>query len=132
LKQIPRYIYLLLLLIVFINGGAWLLNQFSAINIRLLDLLVLSLLFSAIAIITLFLFFKGQDRDPEPQTLFSLVSIGLKFLLEMILALLWFIVAKKISFESVLMFFVLYLTLTLFSVLIILKTLRNKSLQKRY
>jgi hypothetical protein len=46
----------------------------------------------------------------------------------MVIALIWFFVAKKTSLQSVLIFFVLYLALTLFSVLIILKTLKNKSL----
>jgi hypothetical protein len=56
------------------------------------------------------------------------VAISLKFLLEMILALVWFIVAKKTALPSVLIFFVLYLALTLFTVLIILKTLKNRAL----
>jgi hypothetical protein len=60
--------------------------------------------------------------------LHSLVSISLKFLLEMLLALVWFIVAKKTSLTSVFIFFVIYLTLTLFSLSIILKTLKNKAL----
>jgi hypothetical protein len=42
--------------------------------------------------------------------------------------LLWFIVAKKTSLQSVLMFFVLYLTLTLFTLWVILKTLKHKVL----
>jgi hypothetical protein len=42
--------------------------------------------------------------------------------------LLWFIVAKKTSLQSVLMFFVLYLTLTLFTLCVILKTLKHKVL----
>jgi hypothetical protein len=46
----------------------------------------------------------------------------------MVLAFIWFIVAKKTSLPSVLIFFVLYLTLTLYSIWVILKTLKNKSL----
>jgi hypothetical protein len=42
--------------------------------------------------------------------------------------LLWFIVAKKTSLPSVLMFFVLYLSLTLFTLWVIMKTLKNKAL----
>ena len=98
------------------------------LNLLFIDIVILSTIFSIIAIITLVIFFKGQIKDPETQTLHSLVSLGLKFLLEMVLALVWFIVAKKTSLPSVLIFFVLYLAFTLFSVFIILKILKNKSL----
>jgi hypothetical protein len=98
------------------------------LNLLLIDIVILSAIFSIITIITLVIFFKGQIKDPETQTLHSLVSLGLKFLLEMVLALVWFIVAKKTSLPSVLIFFVLYLAFTLFSVFIILNVLKNKSL----
>ena len=98
------------------------------LNLLFIDIVILSTIFSIIAIITLVIFFKGQIKDPETQTLYSLVSLGLKFLLEMVLALVWFIVVKKTSLPSVLIFFVLYLAFTLFSVFIILKILKNKSL----
>jgi len=101
---------------------------YSDISVTLNSIILLTLLFSIIAIVTIVIFLRGQTKDPESQTLHSFVAIGLKFLLEMFLALVWFIVAKKTSLPSVLIFFVLYLTLTLFSVSIILKTLKSRSL----
>jgi hypothetical protein len=100
---------------------------YSELTISLGSIIFLSFLFSIIAVITIIIFLRGQFKDPESQTLHSFVAIGLKFLLEMFLALVWFIVAKKTSLTSVLIFFVLYLTLTLFSVSIILNTLKNRS-----
>jgi hypothetical protein len=47
----------------------------------------------------------------------------------MILALVWFFIAKKTYAPSVLMFFVIYLTFTIFSIFVILKILTNSSLQ---
>jgi len=128
LKPLHKYILLLLLLNVFIAGSAYFLITIHIITLLFTDILILSLFFSIIAIITLIIFLRGQTKDPESQTLHSLVSVGLKFLLELVLALVWFIVAKKTSLDSVFAFFVIYLTLTLFSVLIILKTLKNKAL----
>ena len=113
---------------VLITGTGFLLVSFTELNLLFSDIALLAIFFSLIAAITLIIFFRGQAKEPESQTMHSLFSVGLKFLLEMILALVWFIVAKKTSLTSVLIFFVLYLTLTLFSVLIILKTLKNKSL----
>jgi hypothetical protein len=46
----------------------------------------------------------------------------------MILALIWFFISKKNTLTSVFIFFVIYLTLTLFTVFVILKVLRNRSL----
>jgi hypothetical protein len=128
LKPLYKYILLLLILNVFIAGSAYFLGTIHIITLLFTDIVILSLFFSIIAIITLIIFSRGQTKDPESQTLHSLVSVGLKFLLELVLALVWFIVAKKTSLDSVFAFFVIYLTLTLFSVLIILKTLKNKAL----
>ena len=128
MKPLQKYVFLLLLLNVFIAVSAYVIVSISNIHLVFGEIVILSLLFSLIAIITLIIFLRGQTKDPESQTLHSLVSISLKFLLEMLLALVWFIVAKKTSLTSVFIFFVIYLTLTLFSVLIILKTLKNKSL----
>jgi hypothetical protein len=128
LKPLSRYLVLLLLLNVLIAGAGYLILNLTGLKLSFIDIPLLSALFSVIALITLIIFLKGQARDPEGQTLFTFVSVGLKFLLELILALVWFIFAKKTSLPSVLIFFVLYLTLTLFSLLIIMKTLKNKSL----
>jgi hypothetical protein len=113
--------------ILLIGAGYFLVSE-AGIHILLSDIAILSSLFSVIALITLVIFLKGQTKEPGSQTLYSLVSISLKFLLEMVLALIWFIVAKKTSLISVLLFFVLYLALSLFSIWIILKALKNKSL----
>jgi hypothetical protein len=46
----------------------------------------------------------------------------------MILALGWFFISKNTSLASVFIFFVIYLTLTLFTLFVILNKLRNRSL----
>jgi hypothetical protein len=106
----------------------YLLASAASIILNYRDIAILSLSFSIIAFITLVIFLRGQTKGPDSQTLHTLVAVSLKFLLELPIALIWFIVAKKTSLASVLIFFVLYLTFTLFSIWIILKTLKNKSL----
>jgi len=128
LNPLHKYILQLLLLnILLIVTGSLLIPLFLN-KLVLFDLAVLSSIFTIIAIIGLSVFLHGQTKEPDSQTLLSLVSVSLKFLLELAIALLWFIVAKKTSLTSVLLFFVLYLTFTLFSIWVILKTLKNKSL----
>lgn len=106
----------------------YLLISIVKLNLLFIDIVIVSSSFSVIAFITILIFLKGQIKEPDGQTLYSLVAVSLKFLLEIVFALLWFIVAKKTSLQSVLIFFVLYLSLTLFSIWVILKTLKNKSL----
>lgn len=128
MKPLHKYLLLLLLLNVLLSGAACLFISFSVFILAITDIVFPALSLSLIATVTLIIFFRGQTKDAESQTLHSLLAIGLKFLLELVLALVWFFVAKKTSLTSVIMFFVLYLTLTLFSVWIILKTLKNRSL----
>lgn len=128
LKPLNKYILLLLLLNILLLGAGYLLVSIAYINLLYSDIVILSLVFSIIALITLVIFLRGQTKESDSQTMHSLVSVSLKFLLEMVLALIWFIVAKKTSLPSVIIFFVLYLSLTLFSIWVILKTLKNKSL----
>jgi hypothetical protein len=92
------------------------------------EIAILTAVFSAIALITIIIFLKGQKKEADSQTLYSLVALSLKFLLEIVFALFWFFIAKKKSLPDVLMFFLLYLALTLFSVGSIVKTLKNKAL----
>jgi hypothetical protein len=107
-------------------GGIFVKSADTVISIT--DIIILSFSFSAIALVTVFIFIRGQYKEPESQTLHTLLAISLKFIMELILALLWFIVVKKTLMPSVLLFFVLYLSLTLFTAYVILKALKNKSL----
>ena len=128
MKPTYKYIFLLFLLNILLLISGYLLVSFSVPGILFSDIAILTSVFTIIAVLTLIIFLRGQTKNPESQALHSLVAVGLKFLLDMTLALVWFIVAKQTSLQSVIIFFVLYLALTLFSVLIILKTLKNRSL----
>ena len=92
------------------------------------DLLILSSVFTIIIIVCIVIFIKGLSKTPQSSFWYTFVSIGVKLLLEMVLAILWFAVAKKNNIEVVLIFFILYLPFTLFLILTILKTLKKKSL----
>jgi len=128
LKPIRNYFLILLFLnILFLGAGNFLILYYN-LKLVLIDIGILGSAFSVITLITIVFFLKGQNKEPDSQTLYSLVSVSLKFLMELLLALVWFFVAKKTSITSVLLFFVIYLTLTLFSIWVILNTLKNKSL----
>ena len=113
---------------ILILGLVFLVISFTEINLLFKDIAVLSVSFSIIAILTLIIFSRGLTKNPESQVLHSLASISLKLLMDIVLALVWFLVTKNTSLSYVLTFFVIYLTLTLFSISNIHKELKKRSL----
>lgn len=128
MKQIYKYVLYLIVFNILLGCGVIFFSPVSGLNLSPGDILILSVSFSAISAVTLTIFLRGLSGEPDSQTLHTLVSVSLKFLLDMILALVWFFISKKTNPASVFVFFVLYLALTLFTVFIILKVLRNRSL----
>jgi hypothetical protein len=116
------------MLTLIINFAGYLLLSIIEINLKFISIAALSTIFALIALISIIVFIKGQTKEPGTQTIYTLVSISLKFLLEMVIALFWFFVFKKTSISSVLLFFILYLTFTFFSIWVILNTLKNNTL----
>jgi hypothetical protein len=127
MKPFIRYLQLLVMLEFLILSAGFVITR-SDMGIKFSEIALLSVIFTFISLLTLIIFFRGQGKEPAVQSLHTLVSMTLKFLIELILAFVWFFVAKKTGLSSVILFFVLYLTFTLFSVLMMVKTLRNKSL----
>lgn len=126
---LPRkFIFFLLLLSLVLSIAAYAATTFFGIGISYISVLILIAAFSIIAYITVAIFQRGATRDPQSHVFHTLVSMGLKFLLDLATALIWFVVAKKNSLTAVIIFFVLYLSLTLFSVIYIFKELKNKPL----
>ncbi len=128
MKPLFKYILLLILLNVLILAAGYVLISAGVLTLPLSDIIILSVLFSVIVLCALSIFLRGQTKEPDSQTLHTLISVCLKVFLELVLALIWFIVTKKTTIPSVLVFFILYLALTLFLIWIVLKTLKNKSL----
>lgn len=128
MKKALKYSFLLLSLLLILTGTIILLNSMIHMDIKPIDIICLSLSFSFVSLIAIIIFFKGQTKEVKSQPLYTFVAITLKFLIELVIALVWFIVAKKTSLSYILLFFVLYLAFSIFSILVILNTLKNKSL----
>jgi hypothetical protein len=116
------------LLLLVVNAAGFLLLKNTYSDLLPGNVAILSCAFAATAFISVLIFLKGQTKEPGSRIVYTLTAMGAKFLLEMILALFWFFIFKKISFPSVLLFFVLYLAFTLFTVYIILNTLKKNNL----
>lgn len=128
MRQICKYVLLLIVFNFLLLGTGLLVRSIIPANLFIKDIVILSLFFSVISAITLIIFFRGRTREPDSGTMHTLVAVSLKFLLDMILALAWFFISKKTSLTSVFIFFVIYLTLTLFTLFVILNVLKNRSL----
>jgi len=123
-----KYIIAIFILFTLISCGSLIVN--SAFSLGMNEAAVLSLIFSfAVSnLISLLVFIRGLSREPDVQAMHSFVSTGIKFLIELFIALIWFVAAKKTSAEYILLFFVLYLAFSMFSIKVILKSLKKKSL----
>jgi hypothetical protein len=128
LKPIFKIIFILGIFNGMLLLAGYIIDEVFKADIHFYDISIVSFVFSVVALITISIFLKGQTKEPDSQTLHTLVALSLKFLLELIFALLWFFVAKKTALQSVLIFFVLYLALSLFSIMVLVKTLKNKAL----
>ena len=128
MRLFVRYLFLLILLNSLIAAAGLLLGSQSLLSIPVKDIITLSAFFSLISATTVIIFLRGQTLEPDAQAMHTLVSVSLKLLLDMVLALCWFFISKKSSMDSVFLFFVIYLTLTLFTLFVILKILKTRSL----
>lgn len=128
MKSAFKYFLFLVIFEILVLGAGLLITSRFNTGLDFIWIVYLSVPFALLAMITLFIFFRGQRKEPSSQTMHLLFSLSLKFLVELVIALIWFFVSKKTGLASAILFFVLYLAFTLFSVLVVLKTLKYKSL----
>ena len=128
MKPLNKYILILAIIEILILNAGFILVSNVDINLLFREIAVLSGAFTLLTFLILAIIFRGVAREPDSKTLHIMVAMGLKFLIELVFAFVWFFVGKKTGLSDVLLFFVLYLAFTLFSILVILKTLNYKSL----
>lgn len=87
---------------------------------------ILPLLFFPVSVVSLLLVHSGKGREADVQLNLTMAAIGIKFLLPSLLALIWFAVLKNSSYKDILLFFIVYLSFGITTVLLILRRLRNQ------
>ena len=123
-----KYLTGLLLIVLLTFFAGYLLLSLTETKLSFGGIILLSLSFFSLTLISLIIFGRGQKKEAGSQTLHILTAISVKMLLEMVLALIWFFVLKKTSPSDLLLFFVLYLAFSLYSIIFMLKTLKSKSI----
>jgi len=97
--------------------------------LSLSDILLPGLVYPLITALSLQVFRIGTAKTAENQPLFTMGAVGIKFFLSILFALIYFIVLKNTDQVYVLLFFLLYLSFTIYLLRFILKTLKTKSLK---
>ncbi|MFZ0281078.1 MAG: hypothetical protein WAL29_05480 [Bacteroidales bacterium] len=127
METIKRFIFSFVLLVSLVLVSGYLLSEVVS-GIKFGDVPLLTLFFSVITLLSLYIFFRGRNKEPGSQTMHIFVAVSIKLVLELFLALIWFFILKKNGTLSILLFFVLYLAFSLFSIFYMLNSLKNKSL----
>ena len=97
----------LILLLALLSGAGVIYLSYVDSDITITSFLALASGFAFYCFIIIAISDYGRVRKPDKSALFSLLSVGLKFIFPLILALLWFLVAKKSSTTGLIIFFVL-------------------------
>jgi len=95
----------------------------ESITIMLVSMFLMSVLIHI-------LIHAGENRETDVQTMLSLAAIGAKFILSALLALVYFKVFKKYGMNNILLFFVVYLCFTVYTVIVTVKALNIRSLKE--
>ncbi len=83
--------------------------------------------FALATLASLIVFFRGAGKNPEASVFATLIALGIKLLLSLVLALLFFLVLKNRDTGSLLLFFILYLAFTFYVILTFLSVLKKRS-----
>lgn len=102
----------LMFLIFLIMGGLLIPEPLYGLSFK--QFLITDLYFLIISVFVLFMFFSGQKKGPKKAVLQSFAIISLKMLVHMAFILVFYLVTKNLSTHYIIVFFVLYLSFTLF------------------
>lgn len=86
-------------------------------------------LFFLITASSLIVFSLGERKGEGKDSLFTLLAVGIKFIFSLLLALIWFGVLKESGRGSILLFFVLYLSATIFLIRKIVTEIKRRSIK---
>lgn len=128
MKRSLKYLLILLILFLLLFLTGLLIDSKLNLDFTIPDLFNLIISFALASVISLIVYFRGFPLSPGERAMHTFTSVSIKFIMELFIALIWFLIAKKTSTSCILLFFVLYLTFTLYFICVIINTLKNKSL----
>ena len=123
---IKHYLLLLVLSLVLIMLII-ILNRFQPSLYNSGSAVALTGAFTLAAFASILAFFNGFNSDTAKSVLFTLIALVIKTLLSLIIALLYLVVFKNDQTGSVILFFILYLTFTVYVIYTFTRVLKKKS-----
>lgn len=127
-KAAGKFIKLILYSAVLFVVIAILIHIFH-LQITIPHLLLTLFIFTTITALALVVFLIGTDKSTEKQPLFTIGGLGLKFLLSILYAIIYFAVLKNTGTIYIILFFLLYLAFTIYLLRNVVKILKFKSLK---
>lgn len=117
-------IYLAIIYIsFFVTGSLAIPGKISSIN---LSEFLLTLSFFFIVNLTLiWVFFKGLIRNPKKAILSTFSLIVSKFLVYLVFILVYYLITKNLTLEYLIVFFVLYLAFTFYTLYVLIQILKQ-------
>jgi len=122
-----RHYFLLLVLSMLLIILILLLNRFLPSLYDPLSAVALAGGFTLATFVSLLFFFNGFTSDTSKSVFLTLLALGIKLLLSLILALLFLVVFKNDQIGSVILFFILYLAFTFYVIHTFISVLKKKS-----
>jgi hypothetical protein len=121
-----RYIWQLLVLASVLTISGILLMPYIVPGISVVDFLLTLGCVTIVNLVTYLIMYAGINKNNKEGMVYLLGGIGVKFLLYLLVIMLFWIATKNLSKAFILTFFALYLIFTFFTVAQILKHLKNK------
>ena len=124
---LKHHIYLTLIFLFFLLGG-WFFIQNTTTNLVFSQYALTCCYIFMVSQGVVWLFFRGLRKSPDKGILYTFVSISAKFILYLIYLIVFRLVTKNLTLDYIIGFFVLYLAFTFYTLVIMVKTLKNKQL----
>jgi len=121
-----RFIWQLLVLASVLTISGILLMPYIVPGIPVVDFLLTLGCVTIINLVTYLIMYTGINKNNKEGMVYLLGGIGVKFLLYLLVIMLFWIATKNLSKAFILTFFALYLIFTFFTVAHLLKLLKNK------
>lgn len=121
-----RFYFFLLLLYLALAGLAWLILSISNPDLEFRDIMILLTGGFVISSVAFYIFRKGFGKEKGKPVLYTLISIGIKFLLYLALLGIYAILSDNLSIPFLIAFFVIYLSFTSYLLFTFVSLLKSK------
>jgi hypothetical protein len=121
-----RYIWQLLILFSLLMLAGILVISYTSILLSLESYIITLVSVTGINLVSFLILARGARKKDQGGVVIMLAGIGAKFILYLLFILAFWLVTKNLDITFILTFFTLYLVLTFFLAISLLKLLKNK------